>query len=172
MKIKRYTLTDYIISFLIGILICTPLLVATIFANEPEPVNLLNEDTVKDLVITGVETPFSAGAGRILDQPINLIEREYLGEFKVTAYCPCNICCPGTSDGLTYTETVATEGRTISVDPDVIPLGSIVEINGKRYVAEDIGGAIKSNKVDLFFNHHSDALEWGVQYYDVYIIGG
>lgn len=92
-----------------------------------------------------------------------------LGEYRVTAYCACEICCPGTSDGLTYTETVATEGRTIAVDPEVIPLGSIVEVNGNKYIAEDIGGAIKGNRLDIFFNSHEDALEWGVQYHDVYL---
>jgi 3D (Asp-Asp-Asp) domain-containing protein len=163
---------DHIISFLIGILIGTPLLIATIRASEPEPVNLLNEDTVKDLVITTVQVcEFSAGAGKVLDRPVQVVEKTYLGEFKISAYCPCEVCCPGTSDGLTYSETVATEGRTISVDPDVIPLGSIVEIDGKRYVAEDIGSAIDENRADIYFDSHADAREWGVQYHDVYIIG-
>lgn len=165
-------MNDKILSFLIGVLITTPLLIATIQASEPEPSNLLNEETVKDLVITTVQAcEFSAGAGKILDRPVQPVERTYLGEFRISAYCPCDICCPGTSDGLTYSETVATEGRTISVDPDVIPLGSIVEIDGKRYVAEDIGGAIEANSADIYFDSHSEAREWGVQYHDLYIIG-
>lgn len=164
---------DHIISFLIGVLIATPLLIATIRASEPEPSNLLTEDTVKDLVITTVQAcEFSAGAGKILDRPVQPVKRTYLGEFRISAYCPCDICCPGTSDGITYSETVATEGRTISVDPDVIPLGSIVEIDGKTYVAEDIGGAIDENRADIYFDSHAEAREWGVQYKDVYIIGG
>lgn len=93
-----------------------------------------------------------------------------LGEFKITAYCSCEKCCGDWSDGLTYTETVATEKRTIAVDPDVIPLGSIVEINGLNYIAEDIGGAIKDNHIDIFFSSHDDALEWGVQYHEIYLI--
>ena len=84
--------------------------------------------------------------------------REYLGTFEITAYCACSYCCNGSSDGLTYTETVATEGRTIAVDPSVIPLGSIVEINGVNYVAEDIGGAINENHIDIFFTSHLDGL--------------
>lgn len=97
-------------------------------------------------------------------------ERTSLGEFTVTAYCPCNKCCGAWADGLTYTETVATEGRTIAVDPRVIPLGSTVEINGVRYVAEDIGGAIKSDRVDIYFNNHEDAREWGVQECEIFLI--
>lgn len=98
------------------------------------------------------------------------IERVSLGEYRITAYCACEVCCPGTSDGITATGTKATEGRTIAVDPDVIPLGSIVEINGVEYVAEDVGGAIKGDRIDLYFNSHEDALEWGVQYLDIFLI--
>ena len=105
---------------------------------------------------------------QVQEEPI--IERVALGEFKVTAYCPCPSCCGNFADGLTYTETVATESRTIAVDPSVIPLGSVVEINGAEYIAEDIGGAIKNNRIDVFFNSHQDALEWGVQYHDIFLI--
>ena len=93
-----------------------------------------------------------------------------LGEFKITAYCSCEKCCGPYADGLTYTETVATEGRTIAVDPDVIPLGAMVVINGVEYMAEDIGGAIKGERVDIYFNSHKDALEWGVKYLEVFVI--
>ena len=103
-------------------------------------------------------------------QDIDLMSKRIpLGEFKITAYCPCPVCCGEWSDGLTYTETVATENRTIAVDPEVIPLGSTVEINGLKYIAEDIGGAIKDNRIDVFFSDHDDALEFGVQYHEIYI---
>lgn len=90
-----------------------------------------------------------------------------LGTFKLTAYCPCPKCCGEWADGLTYTETVATEGRTIAVDPDVIELGSIVTINGQEYVAEDIGGAIQGNRIDVYFSSHAEAIRFGVQYTEV-----
>lgn len=99
-----------------------------------------------------------------------VIERISLGEFRITAYCPCSKCCGKWADGITYTGTWATENYTIAVDPSVIPLGSTVEINGVEYVAEDIGGAIKKNRIDIFFESHKAALEWGVQYHDVYLI--
>ena len=91
-----------------------------------------------------------------------------LGKFKLTAYCSCEKCC-GKTDGITSTGTKATQGRTIAVDPKVIGYGSKVKINGKEYVAEDCGGAIKSNHIDVFFNNHQDALDFGVQYANVYI---
>ena len=93
-----------------------------------------------------------------------------LGTFKLTAYCPCEKCCGEWADGFTYTGTVATAGRTVAVDPSVIPLGSTVRINGHDYIAEDIGGAIKENRIDVFFDSHQAALQFGVQYADVAII--
>lgn len=93
-----------------------------------------------------------------------------LGEFRITAFCACPVCCGEWSDGITYTGTVATEGRTIAVDPDVIPLGSVVEINGAEYVAEDIGSAIRGKRLDIFFSDHNDALVWGVQDLEVYLV--
>ena len=74
------------------------------------------------------------------------------------------------ADGITYTGGVATENRTIAVDPDVIPLGSVVVIDGMQYVAEDIGGAIQNNRIDVYFSDHKTALEFGVQHHDVYLV--
>ena len=96
-------------------------------------------------------------------------EPQDLGTFKLTAYCACPKCCGDWSDGITYMGTVATAGRTVAVDPRVIPLGSTVNINGQAYIAEDIGGAIKGNRIDVFFSSHTDALEFGVQYSTVSI---
>ena len=93
-----------------------------------------------------------------------------LGEFKVTAYCTCSKCCGAWADGITYTGTQATAGRTVAVDPDVVPLGSKVYINGTEYVAEDIGGAIKGKRIDVLLPSHEAALQFGVKYTDVSII--
>lgn len=86
-----------------------------------------------------------------------------LGKFKVTHYCPCEQCCNEWADGITYTGTTATEGRTIAVDPDVIPLGSTVVIDGHEYIAEDIGGAIQGNRIDVFMDSHEAALVEGIK---------
>lgn len=95
---------------------------------------------------------------------------EDLGEFKLTAYCTCDKCCGEWADGITFTGTEATPGRTVAVDPSVIPLGSTVEINGVSYIAEDIGGAIKGKRIDVLFPSHQAALEFGVQYSNVSIL--
>lgn len=75
--------------------------------------------------------------------------------------------------GVTYTGTRVTEGRTIAVDPKVIPLGWWVYIEGyglRR--AEDIGSAVKGNKIDIYFDSHATAERFGLKKgYTVYIIG-
>jgi 3D (Asp-Asp-Asp) domain-containing protein len=83
-----------------------------------------------------------------------------LGTFTVTHYCSCAICC-GKSNGITATGTIATEGRTVAVDPDVIPLGSEILIDGQAYIAEDVGGAVKGRKVDIFVSSHQEAIQRG-----------
>ena len=60
-------------------------------------------------------------------------------------------------------------GRTIAVDPRVIPLGSKVRMNGREYVAEDTGGAIKGKRIDLFVDSHSEAMRFGKKLIEVYV---
>ena len=82
--------------------------------------------------------------------------------FTITAYCGCEKCC-GKTDRITATGTYAIEGVTIAVDPTVIPYGSEVDIEGiGTFVAEDCGGAIKGNKIDIYFERHEDALKFGI----------
>lgn len=105
---------------------------------------------------------------------------ESLGEFILTAYCPCVKCCGEWSAqhpsriGTDYIQktasgTIPTARRTIGVDPDVIPFGTTVIISGHEYVAEDRGGAVKGNKIDIFFDDHDEALEFGRQTAEVFI---
>ena len=96
-------------------------------------------------------------------------ESKSLGEFKITAYCSCSRCC-GKSDGITATGTHATEGRTIAVDPSVIPYGTKVKIGDSEYVAEDCGGAIKGKVIDIFIADHNRASEYGVKQEEVFLI--
>ena len=85
--------------------------------------------------------------------------------FTITAYCGCEKCCDKT-DRITATGTHAIEGVTIAVDPAVIPYGSLVDIEGigtfVAAVAADTGGAIKGNKIDIYFERHEDALKFGI----------
>ena len=103
-----------------------------------------------------------------MDNPLHIQENETL-HVKATAYCPCSKCCGKWADGITYTGTKATQGRTIAVDPKVIPLGTKVLIDGQIYIAEDIGGGIKGNRIDVFFDCHNEALKWGVKKLEIEI---
>jgi 3D (Asp-Asp-Asp) domain-containing protein len=72
--------------------------------------------------------------------------------------------------GRTYTGKKAQFGM-VAVDPKVIPLGSKLFIEGYGYaVAEDIGGAIKGLRIDLFFESRKEALQFGRRKVKVYII--
>lgn len=101
--------------------------------------------------------------------------RQVLYNVTLTAYTPAG----GGKDpdspgyGRTATGVKATEGRTIAVDPNVIPLGWWVYIEGVGYRrAEDTGGAVKGNKIDVFFNSRGEALQFGRKRgKTVYIIG-
>lgn len=69
-----------------------------------------------------------------------------LGQFTITYYWPGE----DRYGKLTSTGAIAKEGKTIAVDPSIIPYGSIIKINGNEYIAQDCGGAIKGNKIDVF----------------------
>ena len=105
---------------------------------------------------------------------------ELLGEYTITAYCPCEICCgiwaknrPTSEDGklLVYTASgdIAVEGVTIAADTNILPFGTEVIIDGNKYIVQDRGRVIKNNRIDVYFENHQDALEFGVQYKEVFI---
>lgn len=93
-----------------------------------------------------------------------------MGVFKITHYCPCSLCCGPWSDGITSTGVTAVTNRTIAVDPKQIPYGTKVVINGQVYVAEDCGGAIKENCIDIYVASHEEGNAKGVYYTDVFIL--
>lgn len=73
-------------------------------------------------------------------------------------------------DTITATGTKPKWG-TIAVDPRVIPYGTKVYIPqfNMTFVAEDCGGAIKGNKIDIFMNSNSECRTWGRRTIDIYI---
>ena len=92
-------------------------------------------------------------------------------DVKATAYS-----CNG-QPGITYSGTPARVGA-IAVDPEVIPLGTKMYIvsNDGEYIygiatAEDIGSAVKGNKIDLYFNTFEECYAFGLRDCTVYILG-
>ena len=153
---------------------------------EPEPT--FTAPTVSSIPLMNASAPVYSASMRpntgdvvLLESPVpSEPEPESLGEFVLTAYCPCVKCCGEWSAehpsrvGTDYIQktasgTIPTAGRTISVDTSVIPFGTTVIIRGHEYVVEDRGGAIKGNKIDIFFDDHDEALEFGRQTAEVFI---
>lgn len=92
-----------------------------------------------------------------------------LGVFKTTGYCPCSACSEGWGRH-TSTGAIASANHTIAVDPRVIPYGSKIMINGVIYTAEDRGGAVKGNHVDIFFNTHGETRAYGTRSAEVFLV--
>ena len=88
--------------------------------------------------------------------------------YKVTAYCACMKCC-GKTNGITASGTKATQGRTVATDSH-FSFGTKLSINGTTYVVEDRGGAIKGNRIDMYFDSHAEAIQWGVKYLPVQVV--
>lgn len=95
-----------------------------------------------------------------------------VGECTVTYYDLCVRCC-GKTDGITASGAKAVPYETCAVDPAVIPLGSIVIVDFgdgmlRRYRAEDTGGAVDGNHIDICVASHEEALELGIRWADVW----
>ena len=94
-----------------------------------------------------------------------------MGECKITYYCSCPICSGPWGD-ITATGTKCIEGRTVAVDPNTIAYGTKLLINGHVYTAEDCGGNVKGDHVDIYLNDHDLTDELGVNYTNVWIVKG
>ena len=94
----------------------------------------------------------------------------------VVTYYDCCVKCCGKSDGITYSGAKAVPYETCAVDPEVIPLGSTVYVNYgdgviHHYMAEDIGGGIEGNRIDVCVSSHKEALFLGTREATVYWMG-
>lgn len=83
---------------------------------------------------------------------------------KTTGYCNCSSCAGQWAGAATASGTRPRENHTIAVDKRIIPLGTKVRIGDETYVAEDTGGAIKGNKIDVYYASHGKAMAHGVKY--------
>lgn len=90
---------------------------------------------------------------------------EYLGEFKLTAYCSCSVCCDVWSGGPTASGSMPLEGRTVAMEG--LEFGTKIIIDGQVYTVEDRGTPY--GHVDIYMNGHEEANIFGVQYGQVYL---
>ena len=108
-------------------------------------------------------------------------EYEWL-EFVATAYCPCEICCgewankrPLDENGeqIVYGATgiVLQKGVSVAADTTIYPIGTELGIEGMgTYIVHDKGGLIKDNRLDIYFDNHREAVEFGKQTLRVRVI--
>lgn len=89
---------------------------------------------------------------------------KYLGNFKLTAYCNCAVCCGRWAGGPTASGKMPVQSRTIATG--VLPFGTKLNIGGKIYTVEDRGTPY--GHIDIYMERHADAEEFGVRYADVY----
>ena len=95
---------------------------------------------------------------KAVEPPKDARNRKYV----ITAYCPCQKCC-GKTDGITASGEKAVQGVTIATDKSM-PFGTKVYIDGVgERIVQDRGGAIKGNRIDLYFDSHNEALNFGRQ---------
>lgn len=132
----------------------------------PEAPNRLDDESQPALV---------ASAGMVSRGGKAFRPKKVLNGVTLTAYSPAGGGKPVNSPGYgrTATGVMAKPGHTIAVDPKVIPLGWWVYIDGVGYRrAEDVGGAVRGNKIDVFVNTNSEAVQFGrKRNRTVYIIG-
>ena len=94
--------------------------------------------------------------------------REEWIQFTATGYCACQKCC-GKTNGVTASGTKAVAGITVAM-PSSYSFGTRIQLksangnlmnDGNYYTVQDRGGAIKSNRIDIFFSSHQEALNFG-----------
>jgi len=88
---------------------------------------------------------------------------EDLIEMNISAYCPCEKCCGKWADGF-FADGSPVGGKAIAADTSIYPMGTKFNVPGYGIATvKDRGGAIKGNKLDLYFDTHQEALNWGRQ---------
>ena len=92
-----------------------------------------------------------------------------LGIFRTTGYCNCRKCCGVWAGGPTKTGVMPAAGVTVAVDPRVIPLGSMVMVDGAIRYAQDTGKSIKGKRIDVYYDDHGTAWDHGVKQQHVFV---
>lgn len=113
----------------------------------------------QSLTIPILNTDGAEGQPKLIKKVLNTTLTAYTAGFESTGKKASH-----PTYGITYSGIKAKEGRTIAVDPNVIPLGSTVFIEGIGIrKAEDIGSAIRGSRIDVFMNDLGQAQEFGVK---------
>ncbi len=147
---RRYNLTIHILFWiLMALLLSTVVFVAFLKIGLFEPdLFFLQQDEL------------SEKEEKIVVGKVKEVEKEVDWFYFVASGYSANDSIQGT-DSTTATGSEVRQG-IIAVDPDIIPLGSRIKIkNMGVFIAEDTGGKIKGNRLDIFFDSKKEAKDFG-----------
>lgn len=149
--------------------------------DEPELVaeETVEEDPVEEVADSNDETAEADGSGdseddglteEVADGPVNTAPEPvstYYGNCRITFYCSCSACCGAYAGGPTASGAMPTAGWTVANGS--LPFGTQVIIDGHTYCVEDRG--VSGDQFDIYVSNHQEALNRGLYYTDVYLVG-
>jgi uncharacterized protein YabE (DUF348 family) len=123
--------------------------------NKQELTRVVTKQAVNEVLAVGTRRTISRGG--------STYSYSKVVSMKATAYTH--------TGNRTASGVYPTVGYTVAVDPNVIPLGTMLYVEGYGYArAEDTGGLIKGNRIDVFLNTESECVNWGVRTVRVYVL--
>jgi 3D (Asp-Asp-Asp) domain-containing protein len=143
---------------------------------QSEQINILRDHYQKEKERADQENQRANKEKKRADELQKELDSVQVLNVVATAYTPfCSTGCTGiTRTEIDVRETIYYEGhRVVAVDPNVIPLGSVIAIEGfdETFVAADTGGDIQGNRIDILYKKKERALAFGRQEKKVQIIG-
>ena len=121
---------------------------------------------------TPTPTPIPTAKPTLTPSPTAKINLVHIGQFKITAYSDSPWLNGTDGRGITASG-VSTHWGAVAVDPNVIPLGSKLAIDGfdgMVFTALDTGGGVKGAWIDIWFPTDWEAIQWGVRYLNAYLV--
>ena len=150
------------------------------YAGDGKTIEAANED--QGIISGTVYIPEAVWATRILEENYNLegtdvneqnaTAEQYgdsIGEYTIDYYCSCETCRAKASK-VKATGTPVVEGQTIAVDPDEIPYGTKVIIDGHVFTAEDYDTAGKEKHISIYVNEHETAQKLNEKKAEVHLV--
>ena len=168
-RIKVVLITSHSLVAVIGILIGVGLALLLTSAGSVETVSakplVMEEMVIEDVVE--------------IDAEVIEPELTYLGEYTITAYCSCEKCCgvwaKDRPNGIVYGAAGIELAEGVSV-ASTLPFGTQIIIDGVgQYIVQDrtaswIAEKYDNKIIDIYFENHEDALNFGKQYHEIYIL--